>query len=302
MPKHLVGITQVSHLDQPPAIRAALHELLSLLHDVMPPLMLGARIVIKPNLCLIKGHETGATVDPLVVRYLAEWLLERYDPAEILIAESDATHLCADIAFKVLGWQQLFRDLPRTRWLNLSKDDLVEVKLDGLHFKSLTMSRAYMDADYLISFAKLKTHLDQRISCTMKNLFGALPEKIKIVHHPYLTEAICDLTKVRVPDLCLIDGLIAHEGAGPVDGLPKPLGLLIGGTQPVATDHACARIMGIDPRRVPHLRLAMQQRLGTADYAVVGRAIESVQTRFEFMPARVRGWYALKKRLVGAAA
>lgn len=302
MTKNLVGITHVGHIDRPPEIRAALRELLSLLHDSLPPLAAGARIVIKPNLCLIKGHETGATVDPLVVGYLAEWLLEQYDPAEIIIAESDATHLSADIAFKVLGWQQLLRDLPRTRWLNLSKDELVEVKLDGLHFKRLAMSRTYMSADYVISFAKLKTHLDQRLSCTMKNLFGALPEKVKIVHHPYLAEAICDLTTVRVPDLCLIDGLIAHEGAGPVDGLPKPIGLLIGGTQPVATDHACARIMGINPARVPHLRLAMQHRLGTADYAVVGRSIESVQTRFEFMPARVRGWYALKKRLVGATA
>ena len=37
-----------------------------------------ARIVIKPNICTMKGPETGATVDPLVVRFLAEWFLENY--------------------------------------------------------------------------------------------------------------------------------------------------------------------------------------------------------------------------------
>jgi uncharacterized protein (DUF362 family) len=302
MIRNVVGITQTANVDSHSAIREALYELLELLRPALPMLSARARVLIKTNLCLIKGYETGATVDPFVVRCLAEWLLDQYDPAEIIIAEADATHLSADVAFKVLGWHKIFDNLPRTRLLNLSTDDLVDVPIDGLHFKTLRMSRTYMETDCLISFAKLKTHTLQRISCTMKNLFGAWPEKIKITYHPYLTEVICDLTKVRIPDLCLIDGIIAHEGAGPVDGLPKPIGLLLGGTQPIGTDHACARVMGVDPRQVPHLHLALQHGLGKADYAVIGRSIESVRTRFEFMPAWIRGWYALKKRLVGAAA
>ena len=32
----------------------------------------GARVLIKVNLCLLLGHETGATVDPSLVRYLIE--------------------------------------------------------------------------------------------------------------------------------------------------------------------------------------------------------------------------------------
>lgn len=295
----LVAITRVRDVDSRTEIRAALHELLDLIRPrvQMQP---GARIMIKANLCLIKGYETGATVDPFVARCFVEWLLEHYDPAEIIIAEADATHLNADIAFKVLGWQQVFQDVPRTRLLNLSADERVEVRLDGAYFKSLEMSRTFMEADYLVSFAKLKTHTLQRISCAMKNLWGAWPEKVKITYHPYLDQVICDLTKARVPDLCLIDGVIAHEGAGPVDGLPKPVGILVAGTHPVATDHACARLMGVSPRQVPHLRLAMQNGLGKTDYTVLGRSVESVQTRFEFIPGWVLAWYALKKRLVGA--
>ncbi len=299
MKNDLVGITRVQDVDNSVEIRSALHNLLGLMRAGMH-LRAGARIVIKANLCLIKGYETGATVDPFVVRCYVEWLLQHYAPAEIIIAEADATHLNADIAFQVLGWQKIFHDVPRTRLLNLSADERVEVKLDGAHFKSLQMSRTYMEADYLVSFAKLKTHTLQRISCAMKNLWGAWPEKVKITYHPYLDRVICDLTQVRVPDLCLIDGIIAHEGAGPVDGLPKPVGILVAGTHPVATDHACARLMGVNPRRVPHLRLAMQTGLGKAEYTVLGQSIESVQTHFEFIPSWVQAWYALKKRLVGA--
>jgi uncharacterized protein (DUF362 family) len=302
MTQNVVGITQTANVDSCPNIRAVFYELLGLLQPALPAPPAQARMLIKTNLCLIKGYETGATVDPFLVRCLVDWLLEQYAPAEIIIAESDATHLSADVAFKVLGWHKVFHNVPHTRLLNLSTDDRVEVPLDGLHFKTLHMSRTYMEADYLISLAKLKTHTLQRISCTMKNLFGAWPEKIKITYHPYLTQVICDLTRVRSPDLCLIDGIIAHEGAGPVDGLPKPIGVMIGGTQPIGTDHVCARVMGINPKHVPHLHLALQRGLGKADYAVVGRSIESVQTRFEFMPGWIRGWYALKKHLVGAAA
>ena len=115
-----------------------------------------------------------------------------------------------------------------------------------------------------------------------------------------LDKVIYDLTKVRVPDLCLIDGVIAHEGAGPVDGLPKPLGLFIGGTDPVATDHACARIMGVNPRQVPHLRLAMKNGLGSTNYTVLGHSVEEVRTPFEFIPAWVQTWYAVKQHLVKA--
>ncbi len=299
MPPNFVSITQTHDIDNPAAIKAALYELLGHLQPVitMPQ---KASVLIKLNLCLIKGHETGTTSDPFVVRCFVEWLLEHHDPAEIILAESDATHLSADVAFQVLGWDQYFRDIPRTRLLNLSTDEQITVELDGKYFNRLEMSRTYMTADYLVSFAKLKTHTQERITCTMKNLFGSWPEKVKIIYHPVLDKVIYDLTKVRVPDLCLVDGIIAHEGAGPVDGLPKPLGLLIGGTDPVATDHACVRVMGFNPRQVPHLQLAMRNGLGSAHYTVLGQPITSVQTRFEFIPTWVRGWYALKKQLVKA--
>jgi uncharacterized protein (DUF362 family) len=299
MTRSLVGISRVKDIDSHQEIRAACRELLTLLQPGMQ-VRPGAKVMVKVNLCLIKGYETGATLDPFVVRCFVEWLLEQYEPAEIILAEADATHLSADMAFRVLGWDRFFADVPRVRLLNLSADERVQVELDGLYFESLEMSRTYMEADYLVSFAKLKTHTLERITCSMKNLWGSWPEKVKITYHPYLDRVIYDLTKVRVPDLCLIDGIIAHEGAGPVDGLPKPLGLLLGGTDPVATDRVCAQVMGVNPRQVPHLRLAMKNGLGSSDYTLLGLPIEDVRTRFEFIPGWVRAWYALKKKLVAA--
>jgi uncharacterized protein (DUF362 family) len=291
-----VGIVRAEDIDDNALVRAKMYELLNLLRDsIQTPA--DARVLIKVNLCLLLDCETGATVDPRLVRFLAEWLLERRSIKKIIIAESDATALDADRAFYCLGWDRILAEVPQTHYLNLSHDERVKVKLDGLFFKELEMSRTYMEADYVISFAKLKTHSMQGITCVMKNQFGTLPEKLKVVYHPHLAKVICDLVRVRPPDLCLVDGLIAHEGPGPVSGVPRLMGLIIGGMDAVATDCACARLMGKDPRHVPHLRLAVKHNLGSGLYTTVGCCVEDVAQDFVSVPRWRQAWMRLREHV-----
>ncbi len=278
-----VGIVQALNIDDDACVRAKMYELLDLLQNRIR-IPENARVIVKVNLCLLLDCETGATIDPRLVKFLAEWLLERHSIKEIVVAESDATALSADRAFYGLGWDRVLADVPRLRYLNLTCDERVKVDVQGLFLKQVEMSRTYMEADYIISFAKLKTHTMQVMSGIMKNQFGTLPEKLKVVYHPHLTEVICDMTRIRPPDLCLVDGLIAHEGAGPVSGIPKVMELIIAGTDAVATDHACARLMGINPRHVPHLQLALKHNLGTSSYENLGCRIQDVAQDFAFIP------------------
>ena len=295
-PKARIGILCVEDIDDDVLVRNKMFELLEMYHDTinLPP---RARILIKVNLCLLLGCETGATVDPRLVKYLAEWLLEKYNIDEIVIAESDATALNADRAYYGLGWDQLLNDIPKLRYLNLSKDEIVKIKFDGLLFKELEMSKTFMEADYLISFAKLKTHSMQVISGIMKNQFGSLPEKLKVVYHPKLKEAICDLVRVRPPDFCLVDGLIAQEGPGPVSGMPRLMKLIIAGNDPLATDHVCARLMGKNPHHIPHLKLAGKQKIGTSSYEVLGSCLKDVSRNFRSIPRWRQVWMWVRERI-----
>ncbi len=293
-----VGIVRVQNIDDDAQVRAKMFELLDLLQDSIR-IPANARVLVKVNLCLLLDCETGATIDPRLVRFLAEWLLEHRSIREIIIAESDATALNADRAFYALGWDSILAEVPRTRYLNLTCDERVKVKVDGLFLRELEMPSTFMEADYVISFAKLKTHSMQVISGIMKNQFGALPEKLKVVYHPHLTEVICDLVRVRPPEFCLVDGLIAHEGPGPVGGIPRLMRLIVGGTDAVAADHACARLMGKDPRHVPHLRLAAEQNLGTSHYTTMGCRIEEVAEDFAFIPQWRQAWMRLRERVQG---
>jgi len=57
---------------------------------------------------------------------------------------------------------------------------------------------------------------------------------------------------------CVVDGIVAGEGEGPLDPTPRPAGAVIAGANPLAVDLACARFMGMDWRRLPILHGALR--------------------------------------------
>jgi uncharacterized protein (DUF362 family) len=281
----IVGGVRVREIENAKRIREGVFELMDKFEEFIPALKHG-QVMLKINLCLLLGPETGATVDPRVVRSLIEWLLEKRPLREVIIAEADATHMSAEIAYRALGWEAFFKDLDRVRFLNLSKDRRVRVNSNRTYLKDLEMSETYMSCDWLVSVAKLKTHTKQIITCGLKNIFGAIPEKIKFSYHPRLTEAICDANSTRVPDFGFIDGLVAMENDGPTKGTPRRTGLLLAGNNTVSLDHYAARIMGFNPNRVPHISMAIARGLGSDEYRVVDLGIKPCNPPFSVMP----GW------------
>ena len=297
--KSTIGIAKIRECRDALKIKETFFEILDLMNTngkIFIPK--GARIFIKPNICFVKGYETGSTVDPFLVKYLIEWLQNNFDIKIITIGEADATQMRADVAFRVLGWYDLFNSASGVQLLNISKDLKRRIELNGLYFKTLEMSETYMSCDFLISFGKLKTHYPAGISCILKNQFGSNPVKNKAQFHKHLDAAICDLNKVKIPDLCIVDGIIAMEGDGPVSGMAKPFGVLIIGDDPVSVDHACAKIMGINPKRVKYLKLAEKQCLGNDKYDVIGIEIEKVRTKFKYGPPISRRVLAFVQRFV----
>jgi len=252
-----------------------------------------ATVIIKVNLCMLMGSETGATVDPRVARAIVEWLKSSYNIERIIIAEADATHLSADMAFKALGWRKYFREWhPDVELLNLSDDKRVQTKT--CFGTEIEMSEKYMNADIMISLAKLKTHSLQKMTCTMKNLFGALPEKYKIRYHHRLTDAICEFASARRPDLSVVDGLIGMDGKGPINGFPKVCRLLIAGNDMIATEYSCARLMGFKPKSIPHVAKALKLGLGSSRYHFEGDILENNHLDFKLMPL----WEELFRKLI----
>jgi uncharacterized protein (DUF362 family) len=79
----------------------------------------------------------------------------------------------------------------------------------------------------------------------------------------------------------IVDGVVGMEGNGPIQGTPKPAGVLVMGRDLVAVDSTCCRIMGIDPEKVEYLRMAAD--LGHVHPGRIeqrGETIASVRTNF----------------------
>jgi len=119
------------------------------------------------------------------------------------------------------------------------------------------------EADFLVSMPKIKTHHWSGVTLAMKNMFGIVPGSRygwpkNILHWKGIQESILDLCATVPIHFVIADGIIAMEGNGPLNGTPRPLGRIVLADDPVAADATCARLMGLDPDRVAHIRLGAQ--------------------------------------------
>jgi uncharacterized protein (DUF362 family) len=133
----------------------------------------------------------------------------------------------------------------------------------------------------------------RRISSSAPQEVNAAPSRDAGYRVPHI---VADLAAARPVDLAIVDGIESIAGGeGPWVGglrLVRP-GILIAGTNPVATDAVAAAVMGYDPR-APRgtppfrhcdntLRLAETRGLGTTDLARIEvRGLAIARARFPF--------------------
>jgi uncharacterized protein (DUF362 family) len=73
-------------------------------------------------------------------------------------------------------------------------------------------------------------------------------------------EMLVETARAINPNLTILDGIMGHEGNGPMNGVPRELGILGASSNVFVLDWAMADIIQVDPADVP--TLAAQQRLG----------------------------------------
>jgi uncharacterized protein (DUF362 family) len=239
------------------------------------------KVLIKVNFITTMTWDTGATTDPMVVEAIIQRLKKL--SLEIYVVESDATMTNADKAFEVTGMAEMCKR-NGVECLNLRHSpDKIKVKVpNGECLKEITVPRIVTESA-IISVAKMKTHMATKVTLGMKNMFGLLPDKFKAKYHAKgINKVIVDINTIIKPHLTVIDGFVAMEGRGPTDGSPVKMDLIIAGKDPVATDATGARVMGIDPHEISHIRTAHQKGLGNIDdIEIVGSQLDEVKRVFK---------------------
>jgi len=239
------------------------------------------KVIIKPNLCALKPPKSGVTTDVKVVEALIK-IIKREEPtAKIYIVESDTHVRNTWKAFEILGFLRL-REKYGVELINLTEEELVELNIDNGHFfKEMYVPRILTGEMLLISAAKLKTHSSEKITCSLKNLFGLLPEKNKYIYHPHLSKVLFDIMRIFNPALNVVDGIYAMEGGGPVGGRVRKAGVLIVGDNVVATDIIAAKLMGFNPLEIPHLKYAIKHlKVNVEEVKIYWDCIPSLKFKF----------------------
>jgi len=239
------------------------------------------KIGIKLNLCDYRTRESGATSDPLVVEALVNALKEQ-KAGTIYFIENDASGMNADIAFRFLGFKKL-AEKHNCVLVNLANKKWTQKEIEGTYFKKIHIPDLFSELDVLINHPKMKTHGLTKVTLGLKNLaFGCMKEKFKVKHHKRIDETIVDYVRVIRSNLTIVDGFIALEKWGPTHGYPKQLGLIVGGTDMIAVDSFCARLMGFNPQQISHIKKAYDAKIGEMKYNLEGDITENEMNNYSF--------------------
>ncbi len=239
------------------------------------------RVLIKVNFITTNTWDSGATTDPMVVEAII--LRLKTLPIKIFVVESDSSKTNANKANEKTGMKEMC-ERNSVDFINLrhEKDKVTLGITNGETLKGITVPRIVCESA-IISAAKLKTNPPTTVTLGMKNLFGLIPDKLKIKYHMNdMNKVIVDINTVIRPALTVIDGFVGMEGKGPWKGPPVKMDLIIAGNNAVAADAIGAKVMGFDPNNIYHIKIAADKGLGNLDsIEILGAKIEEVKRMFK---------------------
>ncbi|WP_299486591.1 DUF362 domain-containing protein [Acaryochloris sp. IP29b_bin.137] len=249
-----------AHSYETTRLRTSLDALLAPLGGIAAFVKPGDRVLLKPNLLTGGRPERDCTTRPALVAEVAKMVISA--GGHPFIGDSPAFGSARGVA-KANGYEPLLQTL-----------DLPVVELHGSRyptdspsFDHLRLSKEAMEADVVINLPKVKSHVQLTMTLGVKNLFGCVPGKMKAWWHmeagkdvDRFGEMLVETARALAPNLTILDGIIAHEGNGPSNGDPRPLGILAAASNVFALDRAILEVLQVDAERVPTMAAAL--RLG----------------------------------------
>jgi len=244
------------------------------------------KVLLKPNLVEFDPN-TCINTDVSVVAAAYE-VFKSLGAAEVIIGEGPGhrrdTYSLVEMARyrDISGFDDLFVDLNR--------DDVSPV-MGFADRKEMYFPNAALRADLVVSLAKMKTHHWAGATLSMKNFFGLVPGSVygwpkNELHQIGIPQSIIALNRIFRRSFAIVDGIVGMEGNGPIQGTPKPVGVMVMGSDLPAVDATCCRIMGIDPSKVEYLRMAAEGTLGNVEESRIdqrGENVREVRTNFSLI-------------------
>ena len=248
----------------------------------------GDQVALKVNILMGASPQRHITTHPAVIKAVAEMVKGAGGKPFIVDSPGAATAHTKPSLMKVYqkcGLNDL--DIP----LN-ENDEYEYVSYEkGRIIKRAEIIKPLLEADVIINLPKVKTHSFMIFTCAVKNMFGAVPGRLKVGYHSKLStperfgKMLLDVLEIVPPDLTIIDGITGMEGKGPSGGNPKDLGVLIAGENPIALDFLACRLIGFPPEKISYLSQAQKEGLCPTDISELEihaeKSLETFSVKFE---------------------
>jgi uncharacterized protein (DUF362 family) len=219
-------------------------------------------VFIKPNLTF-PVFRKGVMTNPECVEALVVALKDYTN--HIVIGEADSggyNRFSIDDVQQKIGLKDLGKKYG-IRVVNLSRLPRREIRFAaGSREVVFPLPEILLDeADVVFSAAVPKIHMNTRVSMTVKNLWGCIPEPgIRLKLHPYLDGVLRETVGHLKKTVGLIDGRYGLNRSGPMRGDPVELNWLMMADDLYAADALCCRLMQIDPQSVYYLRPVLAEK------------------------------------------
>jgi uncharacterized protein (DUF362 family)/Pyruvate/2-oxoacid:ferredoxin oxidoreductase delta subunit len=237
-------------------------------------------VLIKPNLLSAKDPSRAITTHPSIIRAVVEE-----------VQKLGAIPLLGDSPGGVdRGIRRVWENTKLSEVAGQTDAKLVAFESEGVYQKTTPEGKTYyiarpvIDADVIISLAKLKTHTLTLMTCAVKNMFGSIPGFRKGEYHKEapkpkdFARVIVDIFSLTKPHLTLVDAIVCMDGDGPSSGDPKYAGLILASTDAVALDMVAAKIMGFKDGEIDTTSIAQEKELGPKSFDQIEIRGESLNT------------------------
>lgn len=247
-------------------------------------------VLLKPNLVdYIPGD--AINTHPLVVAAAIE-CFRRLGASRVVVAEGPGHQRDTHLLLSESGYAEQLNE-QNVLFVDLNRDELEKVKLCSTYtdLGHLWLPRTVLDSDFVVSMPKMKTHHWSGVTLSLKNMFGVVPGAKygwpkNILHWKGIQQCVVDLCATVPIHFVIADGIVGMEGNGPLNGAARLLGTIVLADDPVSADATCARLMGINPEGVLHIR-ETSKFLGNSSLELIEQLAEGVQipqTPFQVVP------------------
>ena len=226
----------------------------------------GETIALKVNLLRAGTPDEAVSTHPAVVSAVARMV--KKSGAEPVIVDSPGAgfRFTKKVLTKIYHTNGMARAADESG-AKLNFDTTFEIVSfpDGELIKRFEIITPILRADGILNLCKLKSHTFTSMTGAVKNHFGVIPGLAKPGYHAKLMDTgrfanmLLDLMNIVSSRISIMDAVIAMEGDGPSGGDPKQVGLLLGGTNPLALDVVAGEIIGL-PRESNPILLEAENR------------------------------------------